>query len=232
MRPRLALLLIASCVVLAPAPTWAGKIEGALWVNSRVAANARAVATATPETRAATKRAQRGVTDAVVWVEKVPDKVERKLAGGGPHWFWRQREQPRLLRIVQRNHAFAPRALAVVAGSQVEFLNLDRVYHNAFSVSSARRFDFGKYAPGRADTVLFEHTGVINLHCDIHPEELGFIVVVPNHVVARPDSLGAFTLPGLPPGSYTLRAWHPRLGESKRSFEVPKRGDVSLELSF
>jgi hypothetical protein len=225
-------LLIALCVLLAPAPARAGKIHGALWVNGKAAAIAHAIVTPTPENQAATKRAQRGVTDAVVWVDKVPEAVERKLADGGPRWFWQPREQPRLRRIVQRNHAFTPHALAVVAGSQVEFLNLDRVYHNAFSVSSARRFDFGKYAPGRADTVLFERTGVINLHCDIHPEELGFVVVVPNHVNARPDSLGAFTLPKLPPGTYTLRAWHPRLGETKRSFEVPKRGDVSLELGF
>jgi hypothetical protein len=232
MRPRLALLLITACVALAPASAAAGNIRGTLWVSGKVAMHARAVASATPETRAATKRAQRGVTDAVVWVETVPDKVERKLAGGSPRWFWQHEEQPRLPRIVQRGHAFAPRTLAVAAGSQVEFLNLDRVYHNAFSVSSARRFDLGKYPPGRADTVLFEHPGVINLHCDIHPEELGFVVVVPNHVIGRPDSTGAFTLPKLPPGTYALRAWHPRLGELKRSFEVPKRGDVNLELSF
>ena len=114
----------------------------------------------------------------------------------------------------------------------MEFLNLDRVYHNAFSVSSARRFDLGKYPPGRADTVLFEHAGIVNMHCDIHPEELGFVVVVPNHAVARPDSDGVFTLPALPRGSYTVHVWHPRRGERKRSFEVPRHGDVLLELGL
>lgn len=232
MRPRLALLMIAAFVVFVPARAEAGVLHGTLWVSGKAGSHARAVATETPETRAATKRAQRGVTEAVVWVEQVPDKVERKLVAGSPRWFWRTRELPHLPRIVQRGHAFAPRTLAVAVGSQVEFLNLDRVYHNAFSVSSARRFDLGKYPPGRADTVMFERAGVINLHCDIHPEELGFIVVVPNHVSARPDSLGAFTLPRLPPGTYTVRAWHPRLGEFTHKFEVPRRGDVDLELSF
>jgi hypothetical protein len=231
MRTRLA-LLVASLVLLASAPAVAGVVHGTLWVNGKASAQARGVAQRTPEARAAILRAQRGVTDAVVWIEKVPEKVELKLAGGPSRWFWQKREVPRLPRIVQRGHAFAPRTIAVVAGTQAEFVNRDRVYHNAFSVSSARRFDLGKYPPGRADTVLFEHAGVINLHCDIHPEELGFIVVVPNHAVARPDSLGAFTLPKLPAGHYTVRAWHTRLGELKQDIEVPRRGDLDLELAF
>jgi hypothetical protein len=231
MRSRLA-LLIASCVLIAPGPAAAGDVVGTLWVNGKAPAHPTDVAKAPPAARTAIEHAQHGVTEAVVWVETVPEKVERKLAGGGPHWFWQKREKPRLPRIVQRGHTFAPHALALVAGSQAEFMNLDRVYHNAFSVSSAQRFDIGKYPPGRADTVLFEHPGVVNLHCDIHPEEIGFIVVVPNHAFARPDSLGVFALPKLPPGNYTVHAWHPRRGEMKRAFAVPGRGGVDLQLEF
>jgi hypothetical protein len=122
--------------------------------------------------------------------------------------------------------------MSVPVGTRAEFQNLDHVYHNVFSVSPARRFDLGKYAPGKIDTVDFERAGVVNLHCDIHPDELGYIVVTPNHAVARPDSLGRFRMPKLPPGHYTLRVFHPRRGEFERPVEVPKRGDVSVDLAF
>jgi hypothetical protein len=157
----------------------------------------------------------------------VPEKVEKKLSSRG--WF---APKPRSPRIVQQDLRFAPRVLAAVAGTAVEFRNLDRVFHSTFSVSAANRFDLGKYAPGHRDTVLFDQPGVVNLHCDIHPDENGFVVVVPNHAYARPDSFGRFDLKKLPPGRYTANAWHPRLGESSAAFEVPKRGNVALQLVF
>ncbi len=178
--------------------------------------------------KSARSRKDSGVGDVVVYVEKVPDALERKLAKGG-WWFSRK---PKVSRITQRNLTFVPRVLAVTRGSQVEFQNLDPVYHNAFSVSASKRFDLGRYPPGHADTVAFERVGVMNLHCDVHPLEVGFVVVVPNHAFTRPDASGRFVLPKLPPGQYTIRAWHPRGRALRRQVEMPRKGDVDLELKL
>ena len=80
--------------------------------------------------------------------------------------------------------------------------------------------------------VVFDRAGVTNLHCDIHPDEIGFVVVVPNRAYARPDSLGRFSLPSLPAGSYRLRAWHPHLGEVRANTEIPRGGNASVTLTF
>lgn len=197
----------------------AGAIRGRLVLNRPAASEKAAL------------KAQPGVTEAVIYVDAVPDRVERKLSNPGG-WFFFRRATPRPPRIVQAGLQFKPRVLATTVGTSVEFQNLDHVYHNAFSVSAAKRFDLGKYAPGRADTIEFERSGVVNLHCDIHPEETGFIVVAPNHVMTRPDSLGRYSLPRLPSGSYTVRAWHPRKGEITRTVAMPKRGDVTLDLGY
>jgi hypothetical protein len=230
------------------APARAGVIRGELWLTRRAVELARAaryvpapvahdhgtkpVPVSTkppvPVSRAdAPRLPQRGVSDAVIYVESVPEKVERKL---------RPKSSPKrpapLPRIVQSKQAYVPRVLVTTVGGSVEFENLDRVYHNTFSVSAAKRFDLHKYAPGHRDTVTFERLGVANLHCDIHPDEIGFVVVVPNHVVARPDSTGRYELPKLPAGDYTVHVWHPRFGEIKRDVTVPKHGDVQLDLSY
>ncbi|HTK30750.1 MAG TPA: hypothetical protein VL332_02220 [Candidatus Saccharimonadaceae bacterium] len=209
-------LALAVSAALA-APSSAGTVRGVLWL-------------APPEPGAAenaARHAQPGVADAVVYVDRVPDKVEKKLTHHG--WFW---HAPRLPRIVQQDRRFDPRVLAVARGTSVEFQNLDSVYHNAFSVSVAKPFDLGKYPPGTRDTVLFDRAGAINLHCDIHPDMVGFVVVVPNHVFCRPDSMGAYKLPRLPQGRYSVRVWHPHRGEIRRDVVVPHHGDVDLTLVY
>lgn len=215
-------------VALLPAlPAAAGVIRGTVWMDRSVAA---LVHKSTPA--ADIVRAQRGVDEGVVWVESVPDAVERRLSHRGFSLFFWRRKPAHVPTIVQAGRQFDPHVMVVTAGTDVEFRNLDTVYHNAFSVSAANRFDLGKYPPGRADTVAFPRAGVVNLHCDIHPEMLGFVVVTPNHVYARPDSTGAFELPRLPPGRYTLHAWQPRRGELKRTIELPKQGDAVVDLRF
>ena len=165
--------------------------------------------------------------DAVVYLERVPDAVESRLTRRG--WF---RRKPKPPRIVQANLRFAPRVLAVAAGTAVVLENDDEVYHNAFSVAASKRFDLGRYPPGYRDTLVFDRVGVTNLHCDVHPQELGFVVVVPNHAFARPDSLGRFSLPHLTPGTYVVRAFHPRRGERRKEVVMPARGDAAMELRF
>jgi plastocyanin len=207
---------------LASVPAAAGVIRGVLVTSPqkiRAGSPADAGAKAKPVV-------QRGARDAVVYLEEVPEKVEKKLGRNAT------KKSARPPRIVQNQLKFVPRVLATAAGTPVAFENLDRVYHNTFSVSAAKRFDLGKYPPGAVDTVVFDRVGVANLHCDIHPDESAFVVVVPNHAFARPDSLGRFALPKLPKGQYRLRVWHPRLGQISRAVEVPKRGDVVLELKF
>jgi plastocyanin len=223
----------------------AGTIHGQLWA-SRAAARLVRPQAAAPPTRAASSsrtpadlpalpaaaiRAQQGIHDAVVWVESIPAKAERRLARPPWYRFW-DRPRARMRTMVQAHQRFTPRVMVAPVGTPVEFLNLDRVYHNVFSVSAARNFDLGRYAPGARDTVLFDRSGVANLHCDIHPDEIGFIVVVPNLAYARPDSLGRFSLPRLPEGEYALRAWHSRLGEARGMAVIPRRGDATVTLAF
>jgi len=241
--------------VFAAGPASAGAVRGVIWptaAEAHRAAAARAAQPARPSglwawltqpptppppaTAPAPKhkgptmpplRPQPALREAVVWLDTVPDKVERGLDSR-----WRNDIGRRNPRIVQIDLHFTPRVSAVAAGTSVEFQNLDRVWHNVFSVSRASRFDLGKCPPGRIDTVRFASPGLVNLHCDIHPEETAFVMVVPNHAYVRPDSLGRFALPKLPAGHYQLRLWHPRLGERTHAFDMPKHGDVELDLSF
>ena len=159
-------------------------------------------------------------TDAVVYVEGVPDSLAGPSAPEGP--------PPRL---AQKDQTFVPRVVAVQQGGVVDFPNLDPIFHNVFSVSPTRRFDLGKYPKGHSKQVTFQKPGLVKVYCDIHSDMEAFVLVLPHRFFARPSADGVFSLPPLPAGRYQLKVWHPDLPELTREVEVPESGalDVSLE---
>lgn len=161
-----------------------------------------------------------GVDQAVVWIDPLPEKVAR-------HY----RPDPGDKRVIQAHRAFTPLVTRVMVGSTIDFDNRDQVYHNVFSVSPAQRFDLGKYPPRSSQRVTFEHPGVVNLFCDIHPWMSAYVVVLPHRVFAVPNRAGDWKLPSLPPGEYTLHVWHPSFGERRQTVTVPSRGDAMVALN-
>ncbi len=130
--------------------------------------------------------------NAVVWLEARTPLPKK----GGPRPI-----------LDQRNLRFAPRVLAVQAGTTVEFPNSDRVFHNVFSFRDGKKFDLGIYPVGAKKLVEFDKPGVSRLFCNIHPQMAAYVVAVdsPYYAVSRED--GTFTLPAVPPGTYTYVAW-------------------------
>lgn len=159
------------------------------------------------------------VTDAVIYVARVPGTPTPAHEGDHPS-------------LAQRQQSFVPRVLAVQAGSSVDFPNFDPIFHNVFSVSPTKRFDLGKYARGHTRSVRFLKPGLVNVYCDIHSDMAAYILVLPHHAFTRPAANGRYALPALPPGPYTVVVWHPDLGEIRRDVQVPAQGDAVVDLRY
>jgi plastocyanin len=226
MRSIAAATAAAACLTLFPhPPAAAGVIQGTLASLSRPS-RAPAPIEAYPgrasalADRPAVVRGQLG--DAVVYVDRIPAHAESALAA-------RPAERPRM---AQKDQTFVPRVIAVATGTRVEFPNLDAIYHNVFSLSPAQRFDLGKYPRGGSREVAFRKPGLVNVFCDIHSDMEGFILILPHHAFTRPKDNGEFALGDLPRGRYTLKAWHPDLGEASAEVDVPAQGTVASRLEF
>src|ERR1022692_521008 len=63
---------------------------------------------------------------------------------------------------------FVPRVVAVEKSSEVDFPNVDPIYHNVFSVSPSNRFDLGLYRSGGSKAKRFDESGVVRVYCNIH----------------------------------------------------------------
>jgi plastocyanin len=134
-------------------------------------------------------------------------------------------ETPRL-RMDQRNETFVPHVLAVSAGMLVDFPNNDSTYHNVFSLSRTKRFDLGRYARGRSKSVRFDQPGIVRVFCDIHSHMSAFILVFGHPYFALTAGDGQYRIGGIPPGSYTVMAWHEGETRDSRTIVIPSQGGV------
>jgi len=122
---------------------------------------------------------------------------------------------------------FTPRVVAVSREGSVNFPNSDPVFHNVFSVSAANRFDLGLYRSGAAKAKRFEQTGLVRVYCNIHPQMVGFVMVVNSDFSAVTGKDGSFRLTGVPAGSHVLKAWHEEGGEAQVPLTVRPRNEAS-----
>jgi plastocyanin len=133
----------------------------------------------------------------------------------------------------QRELRFEPRVLAVQAGTTVEFLNSDPILHNVFSPRSRDDgFDLGTYPHGDSRPHTFTDPGAYVILCNVHPEMVAYIVVVPTpyHVVVDDES--RFRLAALPPGRYTLAVWHYRAAPLERTVEIAAGTVLHVDLDL
>src|SRR5258706_1310207 len=146
------------------------------------------------EVRGSVQSGRRPEPNAVVWLE----------ARSAP-----RTPQARRVVLDQKNLMFSPHVLVVRVGTVVDFPNNDRVFHNVLSFRDGRRFDLGMYPVGAVKQVTFDRPGLSRIFCNIHPQMAAYVMAVDSPYFGVADPMGAFTLPGVPPGTYTYQAWRP-----------------------
>jgi plastocyanin len=136
--------------------------------------------------------------------------------------------------IDQDGCLYTPRVIGVMAGQPVEIRNSDNLLHNVKSTPQENR-SFNRSQPTSAVVLTQTFTSpeiMVPLECNVHSWMKGFVGVTahPFHAVSGED--GTFTIGSLPPGTYTIEAWHEALGTRTATVTVPADGSVSTEITF
>ncbi len=121
---------------------------------------------------------------------------------------------------VQRGATFIPRVMAMVKGTVIDFINEDPFQHGIRSKSQASRFNLALPRRGIKATVDFPRTGVVEMTCKFREHMRGYVVVMDHSLFAVTNQRGEFVIQNVPPGTYTLQAWHERLGSMEREITV------------
>lgn len=75
-------------------------------------------------------------------------------------------------------------------------------------------------------------TGVVRLGCDLHPWMTAFVLISEHPWFAVTADDGSFALDGVPPGTYGLEAWNPKLGTLKAQVTVAAGESVDPKFSY
>ncbi|KAA3618287.1 MAG: hypothetical protein D8M58_20505 [Calditrichaeota bacterium] len=133
-------------------------------------------------------------------------------------------------RILQKNAEFRPHVLAVTPGTRVQFINLDRFFHNVFSYTPGAKFNIGRRPTNSVYSRKIYKTGKINLFCDIHSQMNATIVSLDTPYFTQAGKTGVYLLKELPPGKYRIEVMHPDFPTTES--EITVKANEKQEQSF
>ena len=134
----------------------------------------------------------------------------------------------------QQKCRYVPRVVGVQVGQAVEIRNSDPLLHNVHGEGAVNQpFDFGQPLQGIKTTHRFTTREVmVPVKCQVHSWMRGYIGVLEHPFFAVTDGSGRFTIPQLPPGTYTIEAWHERLGTQTQQITVAAKESKTLDFTF
>jgi plastocyanin len=124
--------------------------------------------------------------------------------------------------IDQHGCVYGPRVVGVRVGQTLRIRNDDALLHDVHSSSAVgNSFNVAQPAAGliyefkpKAEEVM------LKLGCDIHTWMTAYVGVVTNPYFAVSGSGGMFEITNVPAGTYTIEAWHERLGKVTKTVIV------------
>ncbi|MXW00243.1 MAG: hypothetical protein F4X59_00305 [Holophagales bacterium] len=136
--------------------------------------------------------------------------------------------------IDQQGCRYTPRVAGIMVGQELKVLNSDELLHNVHSLSEVNR-PFNRAMPAAIKQATFSFTDeepAFRIKCDVHPWMSSYVGVFshPYFAVSGPD--GSFEIPGLPAGTYTIEAWHERLGTMRSGVTLLDGLTATVDLTF
>ena len=125
------------------------------------------------------------------------------------------------VRYDQKGCEYIPHVAVLQVKQALDIYNDDQTSHNIHPLAKTNP-EWNKSQPAGAPPIhaSYEKPEFIPVKCNIHPWMHGYFVVLqtPHHAVTKED--GSFSLEELPPGKYTITAWHERFGTQTQDVTV------------
>lgn len=134
----------------------------------------------------------------------------------------------------QKGCVYSPHIAVVQVGQKLAIRNSDGVSHNVNmhhrSNDSANPIQLSG-TPDIVRTLLLPEEPVL-YSCNMHGWMASYVGVVENPFFAVTDNKGTFDLKGVPPGPFTLKVWHEKLGRQQVKVDVKDGETVPVEITF
>lgn len=131
----------------------------------------------------------------------------------------------------QNNCHYTTHVLPLRVGQDVSISNSDPFNHNIHPLAKINREWNRIQLPGTPPfSYSYENEEFIHVKCNIHAWMSAYFVVLKTSHASVTQNDGTFRLPDLPPGKYTVTAWHEIYGTEKQ--EVTLGGDEAQTVNF
>jgi len=135
----------------------------------------------------------------------------------------------------QKGCLYYPYVFGVMVRQELEILNDDPLLHNVHALPAINdEFNKGQPVQGMHFSHKFTKPEVVppvKFKCDVHPWMFAYAAVVPHPFFDVTREAGTFKFADLPPGSYSIEAWHPKAGTLTQTVTLGanEAKDISFE---
>jgi plastocyanin len=136
--------------------------------------------------------------------------------------------------IDQEGCTYVPHVVGVQVGQSLEVTNSDPTLHNVHPLPHDN-VEWNKSqaaGAGAIEETFAKPEFMIPVKCNIHPWMRAYVNVVEHPFFAVTDENGAFTINGLPPGTYTLTAVRENKETQEFQFTVGAGESATAEFTF
>lgn len=158
----------------------------------------------------------------------------KPLAGGGIVYLEDAPKQPgvAITATINVDHKeFTPSIAVITTGGTATFGNKDALTHHVFS-PDVPAWDTGYLNRNATAVRRFDSPGAVALLCNIHPEMLGYLLVIPSTYFGRVGVDGTYVIGNVPPGTYRATAWAPRMPTTTQAVVVGPGGAMTANFEL
>ena len=134
----------------------------------------------------------------------------------------------------QKGCRYTPHVLGIQVGQTLEILSSDNTLHNVHAMPEQNReFNKAHQLAGIKHTHVFSTREVmVPFKCDVHKWMNAYVGVLDHPFYSVSGSNGRFELKGLPPGTYTVEAWHEKLGTQTQMVTIGEKQTSDITFTF
>lgn len=136
--------------------------------------------------------------------------------------------------IDQKQCRYHPHVFGIRVGQPLDILNSDATLHNIHSLPDENNeFNIGQPVQGMKTTRTFTTREVmVPIRCDVHGWMNAYVGVLDHPYFTVSGAAGTFEINALPPGTYTLEAWHEKLGTTTQRVVVGPKQTKEITFTF
>jgi flagella basal body P-ring formation protein FlgA len=137
--------------------------------------------------------------------------------------------------IDQKGCQYHPHVQGIQVGQTLDIRNSDATLHNIHAMPVVNnQFNEGQPVQGMVSKKKFDKVEMtpFKMKCDVHGWMHSYMAVLPHPFYAVSAADGTFSIPNLPPGQYTLVAWHEKYGAQEQPLTVGAKEQKTVAFTF